>query len=505
MEQTKCYMKLSVILRNKIVAFLITLLIPFTAYSDINKKIAIRYDGLYRFYFEKERNSDYLRFYEDGAVLLTNSTGDQYQVARWLNKDKRTIAKGKYKIEGSRIQFTVKSPYGTVKYEGIIQNKANSLKLNWLSLPSNNRGSIEYRFVKVDFPKKLKYHGAISKVQLETGRFSPVNVPHSFIQGLIVEKDPPFAISNDARYFVSFNSDGYLVVWETVKGKAILFSQIRISESNKAQFGNVRSIAIWSDLRTDKIRIAVDIFMESIRVFNERGKIITRIPNDREDVLNSYVTVSENIVVHCGSSYIRAYQYSNKTLKKIINVGETDIPSDTQGSFYKQEAGPCAISPNEKFIACGLSDSSIYLINVDTKKIVANPIIYFPKFNRQIVSSITDIHFNLNSTLVLVGQYQGQNVFQAKTGKREWVLHMVDGKSAFIDNKRLIFSSAANPKDVNDYSRNLSLIKLSKNDEPMKNIVGFEPDYVEEVSVSPLGYAILVTEASKSFLYKLKY
>jgi hypothetical protein len=70
----------------------------------------LRYDG---FYCLKELEPPYtcfLRFYADGAVMATTSTGTPEQVSQWLHRGNRTPPipdHGRYVLRGQRIRFTI--------------------------------------------------------------------------------------------------------------------------------------------------------------------------------------------------------------------------------------------------------------------------------------------------------------------------------------------------------------------------------------------------------------
>ena len=122
--------------------------VSYQAESD-NKtagKIVLRYDGLY----QAESESDYfyyLRFYQDGTVLSTSSTGNSRQVARWFNKEKPSLSKGRYTTLGSKIKFSTTSSYGTVDYQGEIKEK--SLILDSYSHINGHKANYKFFFMKL--------------------------------------------------------------------------------------------------------------------------------------------------------------------------------------------------------------------------------------------------------------------------------------------------------------------------------------------------------------------
>ena len=112
----------------------------------------IRYDGVY---FMKitglsQKNevlcyTEYIRFYEDGTVIITNSTGTISQIKEWFNKENTKIDyKEKYEIVKNKISFQTTTVDGKVDYDGQIYD--NKLILNWNSTVNGKNGTEEYFF-----------------------------------------------------------------------------------------------------------------------------------------------------------------------------------------------------------------------------------------------------------------------------------------------------------------------------------------------------------------------
>jgi hypothetical protein len=111
----------------------------------------IRYDGLYQ--SETEGNiRNFLRFYSDGTVLEVGTTakGEIKDIIKWFKKpfDKPYYSKGKFEIKMDKIYFAAISSYGTVLYEGIIENE-NKLRLKIKSLINGNESEEVFYFIKI--------------------------------------------------------------------------------------------------------------------------------------------------------------------------------------------------------------------------------------------------------------------------------------------------------------------------------------------------------------------
>lgn len=66
----------------------------------------LRYDGIYRYHEPSKEVSIYLRFYSDGTVLSTASTGKADEVARWFHRGSK-VDSGHFVVEGIDVHFTI--------------------------------------------------------------------------------------------------------------------------------------------------------------------------------------------------------------------------------------------------------------------------------------------------------------------------------------------------------------------------------------------------------------
>jgi hypothetical protein len=79
-------------------------------------KSALRFDGIYRCSVPKAQihflkvaatvgtMTSYLRFYPNGIVVATNSSGTLHDVSKWLNRERRPNFH--YRVRGNSIEFT---------------------------------------------------------------------------------------------------------------------------------------------------------------------------------------------------------------------------------------------------------------------------------------------------------------------------------------------------------------------------------------------------------------
>ncbi len=105
----------------------------------------------------------YLRFYEDGAVLAVSSIGTPEEVAGWCVRGGRYLSRGEYTLEGGRLTFTTNSEYEDrsdppagheasviVDYEGTVSG--NALTLHSSSHFNGYEETQDYAFVACEMP-----------------------------------------------------------------------------------------------------------------------------------------------------------------------------------------------------------------------------------------------------------------------------------------------------------------------------------------------------------------
>jgi hypothetical protein len=120
-----------------------------------SKNGSIRFDGIYQTQIEidsveHDTSYYYLRFYSDGVVIsasVENST--IYNIAKWFNRNHKTISKGKYELTGTRLYFATTSKEGTCIYDGNVIDKYY-LELNCKSLITCINYPEKYYFIKIE-------------------------------------------------------------------------------------------------------------------------------------------------------------------------------------------------------------------------------------------------------------------------------------------------------------------------------------------------------------------
>ena len=110
---------------------------------------SLQFDGVY----QSEKEGDYwhyARFYKDHTVITVSSTGKPKEIFHWFKKENiinKNLSNGLYSINNSRLVFSSTDTYGTVDYEGMIQE--DTLILNWYSHINFHRGNGKYNFIKL--------------------------------------------------------------------------------------------------------------------------------------------------------------------------------------------------------------------------------------------------------------------------------------------------------------------------------------------------------------------
>ncbi len=114
----------------------------------------LRYDGLYRSTIADHAGDvtywHYVRFYPDGDVIYGSTSAAPEAVSKWFARTLPGMPRGKVKLNGSRISFSVKAREGTVDYSGEI--RGDMLHLDSYSHINGDRASEDYQFIQLSLP-----------------------------------------------------------------------------------------------------------------------------------------------------------------------------------------------------------------------------------------------------------------------------------------------------------------------------------------------------------------
>jgi len=118
--------------------------------SDAIAKNEIRFDGLYSHpECEKDNQIYYLRFYSDGTVIHTSSSGSPHDLKTWFNKDHVSASKGAYEQDGKNIKFTVGGMFGRSEFSGEVDGL--NLKLHQ---QGKNQKAVDHVYTFVSWDSK---------------------------------------------------------------------------------------------------------------------------------------------------------------------------------------------------------------------------------------------------------------------------------------------------------------------------------------------------------------
>ena len=106
----------------------------------------VRYDGIYRYREPAKQVSIYLRFYADGTVLSTASTGKPDEVGKWFHRG-GNVDSGHFTVEGSDLHFTIFGFKWRNECAGTIAGNVLMLKC------ADNDASMLFEFVPMRLPK----------------------------------------------------------------------------------------------------------------------------------------------------------------------------------------------------------------------------------------------------------------------------------------------------------------------------------------------------------------
>ncbi len=105
----------------------------------------IRYDGVYQ--SEEKDYYLYLRFFEDGTVIVTSSDRRPEEVIGWFQKEHPYVSTGAYAVQGEAVTFSAASTTGVVDYKGEV--KGEKLSLSSFRHTDGHQEEREYNFVEL--------------------------------------------------------------------------------------------------------------------------------------------------------------------------------------------------------------------------------------------------------------------------------------------------------------------------------------------------------------------
>jgi hypothetical protein len=108
----------------------------------------VRFDGLYATskFQDGVRYSKYLKFLPDGVVMGVSTVGEPKDIQEWFNPKNENVGRGRYRLNGSRIWFSLTSKAGVVDYVGEVIG--GDLQLFSHSQINQNEGEETYSFVE---------------------------------------------------------------------------------------------------------------------------------------------------------------------------------------------------------------------------------------------------------------------------------------------------------------------------------------------------------------------
>ena len=122
-----------------------------TADSPIKFNGVYYKNGIMKAGGHQSSNYTYLRFYEDGTVVVKISSSKPEQIARYLGKNKNT-GKGKYKVKNDEISFGMRQINEYQAYEGKVMG--DTLQLMTTASNTGFQVNDNFFFIPVEFKEK---------------------------------------------------------------------------------------------------------------------------------------------------------------------------------------------------------------------------------------------------------------------------------------------------------------------------------------------------------------
>ena len=118
-----------------------------------NGQDGLRYDGYYTTLPDSLNPFRYyLRFYEDGTVINYCTAGNPATLLKWFSKNDHASLKGKYVVNDTLLNFSVKNKEGEILYSGSLL-PGNRLWMTVKSMLNKYEAKEEYFFQQADSMK----------------------------------------------------------------------------------------------------------------------------------------------------------------------------------------------------------------------------------------------------------------------------------------------------------------------------------------------------------------
>jgi hypothetical protein len=108
----------------------------------------VRFDGVYvtSKFQDGVHYFRYLKFHADGIVIGVSTVGEPKDIQEWFTPKNENAGKGRYRLNGGRIWFSLTSKVGVVDYVGDLIG--GNIKLFSHSRINQNEGEETYSFVE---------------------------------------------------------------------------------------------------------------------------------------------------------------------------------------------------------------------------------------------------------------------------------------------------------------------------------------------------------------------
>ena len=129
---------------------LLALIVGITFTAECVQGASLRFDGLYCHPDQSRLFTEYLRFYPDGVVLSTSSTGTPRQVTRWLRRESTIAEHERFVITHRKVQIWNPKWGKDIGYVGTVG--PSFLLLHYYQLWVDET-PLRFTFVRLNFTK----------------------------------------------------------------------------------------------------------------------------------------------------------------------------------------------------------------------------------------------------------------------------------------------------------------------------------------------------------------
>jgi WD40 repeat protein len=335
-------------------------------------------------------------------------------------------------------------------------------------------------------------------VELEIAAYGSVSRKGVF--GIMTRVQAPSSLSRDGKYFISFSKDGILTIWRAATGRIYKTIQsFKIPEFENKYFGGTRLVGIQEYSSVDQLLIAVDNFFKEtngIYVYDQNNKMKKKFANEENETLEGALVLNSQYLAYAGTSSLLVFSLGGKEQEPVIKL--ISLPSGLQGSVYTSQPGPLTFSPDGRYLAYGLANTSMGVIDIPLRRVVFSLNL---SNNSDRDRPVTSLAFSPSGKLLSGGTYYGQDIFSIESGE---LLRSIIGAnlSTFLEDSKLLVAVPKKLQKGTTAITTIRVVDMAKKDYIGAELFEFQGD-VQAIEIDNDDNLIIVPSMVVRHLYRI--